>query len=58
MQIAALNPKYLSSDDVDAEYKEHEKEILLVNHCLPGYGGRSDGSDVYGLGNSICRGQQ
>jgi elongation factor Ts len=26
----ALNPKYLSSDDVDAEYKEHEKEILLA----------------------------
>ena len=22
--------KYLSSDDVDAEYKEHEKEILLA----------------------------
>ena len=30
MQIAALNPKYLSSDDVDAEYKDHEKEILLA----------------------------
>ena len=30
MQIAALNPKYLSSDDVDAEYKEHEKEILVA----------------------------
>ena len=29
MQVAALNPKYLSSDDVDVEYKEHEKEILL-----------------------------
>ncbi|MCI8747103.1 MAG: elongation factor Ts [Lachnospiraceae bacterium] len=29
MQVAALNPKYLSSDDVDEEYKEHEKEILL-----------------------------
>ena len=25
MQIAALNPKYLSSDDVSEEYKEHEK---------------------------------
>lgn len=25
MQVAALNPKYLSSDDVDANYKEHEK---------------------------------
>ena len=36
MQIAALNPKYLSSDDVDAEYKEHEKEILLAQakNCL------------------------
>lgn len=30
MQVAALNPKYVSSDDVDAEYKEHEKEILLA----------------------------
>lgn len=29
MQVAALNPKYLSSDDVDEEYKAHEKEILL-----------------------------
>lgn len=29
MQVAALNPKYLSSDDVDADYKEHEKSILL-----------------------------
>lgn len=29
MQIAALNPKYISSDDVDADYKEHEKGILL-----------------------------
>lgn len=30
MQIAALNPKYVSSDDVDAEYKEHEKAVLLA----------------------------
>ena len=30
MQVAALNPKYVSSDDVDADYKEHEKEILLT----------------------------
>ena len=30
MQVAALNPKYVSSDDVDADYKEHEKEILLA----------------------------
>ncbi len=30
MQIAALNPKYLSSDDVPEEYKEHEKEILMA----------------------------
>lgn len=29
MQIAALNPKYVSSDDVSEEYKEHEKAILL-----------------------------
>ncbi len=30
MQIAALSPKYLSSDSVDAEYREHEREILLA----------------------------
>ncbi len=30
MQIAALNPKYLSSDDVPQEYKDHEKEILIA----------------------------
>lgn len=30
MQIAALNPKYLSSADVPEEYKEHEKEILIA----------------------------
>ncbi|MDD6057219.1 MAG: translation elongation factor Ts [Clostridiales bacterium] len=28
MQIAALNPKYVSRDEVSAEYIEHEKEIL------------------------------
>ena len=28
MQIAALNPKYISTDEVSEEYKEHEKEIL------------------------------
>lgn len=30
MQVAALNPKYVSSDDVDADYKEHEKQVLLA----------------------------
>lgn len=30
MQVAALNPKYVSSDDVDEDYKNHEKEILLA----------------------------
>lgn len=30
MQIAALNPKYVSADDVDADYKEHEKAVLLA----------------------------
>ena len=30
MQVAALNPKFLTSDDVPAEYKEHEKEILIA----------------------------
>lgn len=28
MQIAALSPKYVSKDEVSAEYMEHEKEIL------------------------------
>ncbi len=30
MQIAALNPKYLSSDEVPEDYKQHEKEILIA----------------------------
>ena len=30
MQIAALNAKYVSQADVDAEYINHEKEILLA----------------------------
>ncbi len=30
MQVAALNPKYVSSADVSEEYKAHEKEILLA----------------------------
>ena len=30
MQIAALNPKYISTDEVSEEYKEHEKEILMA----------------------------
>ncbi len=28
MQVAAMNPKYVSRDDVDTDYIEHEKEIL------------------------------
>ncbi|MCD7826692.1 MAG: translation elongation factor Ts [Clostridiaceae bacterium] len=30
MQVAALSPKYVSSDDVDEDYKEHEKQVLLA----------------------------
>lgn len=30
MQVAAMNPQYLSSDDVSEEYKEKEKEVLLA----------------------------
>ena len=30
MQIAAMNPMYLSTDDVSEEYKEKEKEMLLA----------------------------
>ena len=30
MQVAAMNPKYISSEDVDAEFIAHEKEILIA----------------------------
>lgn len=30
MQIAAMNPMYISSDDVDPAYIEHEREILTA----------------------------
>ncbi len=30
MQIAALNPKYVSRDEISADYIAHEKEILLA----------------------------
>ncbi|NLL79781.1 MAG: elongation factor Ts [Clostridiales bacterium] len=30
MQIAALSPKYVSTDEVSEEYKAHEKEILMA----------------------------
>ena len=30
MQIAALNPKYVSTDEVPEDYKEHEKEIRMA----------------------------
>lgn len=30
MQIAALSPKYVSTNDVSEEYKAHEKEILMA----------------------------
>lgn len=30
MQIAAMNPKYLSSADVPQDYKDHEMEILVA----------------------------
>ena len=28
MQIAAMNPKFISEDDIDADYRKHEEEIL------------------------------
>lgn len=28
MQVAAMNPKYISEKDVDSEYLEHEREVL------------------------------
>lgn len=30
MQVAAMYPKYVSTDDVSEEYKAHEKEILMA----------------------------
>lgn len=30
MQVAALNPKYLSSADIPEDYKAHEREILIA----------------------------
>ncbi|MGN0131790.1 MAG: translation elongation factor Ts [Lachnospiraceae bacterium] len=30
MQVAAMNPKYVSTGDVSEEYKAHEKEILMA----------------------------
>ena len=29
-RLQLLNPKYVSTDDVPEEYKEHEKEILIA----------------------------
>ena len=29
MQVAAMNPKYISRDDVDQDYINHEREILI-----------------------------
>ena len=34
MQIAALNPKYVSEAEISEEYKNHEKEILLAQALL------------------------
>ncbi len=30
MQVAAMNPKYISTDDVDQEFIAHEKEVLIA----------------------------
>lgn len=30
MQVAAMNPKYISREDVDQEYIDHEREILVA----------------------------
>lgn len=30
MQVAALSPKYVSTDEVSEDYKNHEKEILMA----------------------------
>ena len=33
MQVAAMSPKYVSRDEVSAEYLEHEKEICLLDQA-------------------------
>lgn len=30
MQVAAMNPKYVTKDDVDQEYLNHEREVLMA----------------------------
>lgn len=30
MQVAAMNPKYITKDDVDQEYLAHEREVLMA----------------------------
>jgi len=30
MQVAAMNPKYISTDDVDADFIAHEREVLIA----------------------------
>ncbi|WP_019226966.1 translation elongation factor Ts [Sedimentibacter sp. B4] len=30
MQVAAMNPKYISTDDVDQEFIAHEREVLIA----------------------------
>lgn len=30
MQVAAMNPKYITKDDVDADYIAHEREVLMA----------------------------
>lgn len=43
MQIAALNPKYVSTDEVSEEYKAHEMEILKAQIANdPKFAGKPD----------------
>lgn len=43
MQIAALNPKYVSTDEVSEEYKTHEMEILKAQIANdPKFAGKPD----------------
>lgn len=34
MQVAALSPQYISTDEISEEYKEHEKEILRAQIAI------------------------
>ena len=45
MQVAAMSPKYVSRDEVDQDFLEHEKEILLAQAKKAGFTPKYFGCD-------------